>query len=260
MVRREQSNAERGLVLRTERCSIHDGHGIRTVVFLKGCPLNCWWCSTPESQSFEIEHAEGNTYGTYMTVEEVMKEIRKDSAFYFHSGGGMTLSGGEILAQPDFARSTLRVCRNECISTAIETSLCSSWENAASILPYVNTAFVDFKLVDNALHRKYCGIGNRLIHQNLIKSNEITDPFGLIIRTPVIPGINDNEAELAGIGEFCSRLKHLIHVQLLPYHRLGVDTYRKLGREYRLPELKSPSEEHMLECRDIVRRYVECEL
>ena len=95
MVRREQSNAERGLVLRTERCSIHDGHGIRTVVFLKGCPLNCWWCSTPESQSFEIEHAEGNTYGTYMTVEEVMKEIRKDSAFYFHSGGGMTLSGGE---------------------------------------------------------------------------------------------------------------------------------------------------------------------
>lgn len=257
---KEQSNAERGLVLRIERGSIHDGHGLRTVVFLKGCPLSCWWCSTPESQSFGIEQTDDNTYGQYMTVEEVMREIRKDSAFYFHSGGGMTLSGGEILAQPDFARRILKMSRSECISTAVETAFFSAWEHVVSILPYVNTAFVDFKLLNDGLHKKYCGAGNRLILDNLLRTNEVSEPFGLIIRTPIIPGVNDNREELAGIGEFCSRLRHLIHVQLLPYHRLGTDTYRKLGREYLLGEVNPPPQEHMQECRDIVRRYVNCEL
>lgn len=257
---RKQNNGEQGVVLRIERCSIYDGHGIRTVVFLKGCPLSCWWCSTPESQSFEIERTEDNIYGQLMTVEEVMKEIRKDSAFYFHSGGGMTLSGGEILSQPDFAREILKASRNECISTAIETTFFSPWETVHSILPYVNTAFVDFKLIDEEEHKKYCGGGNQLIHQNLLRTNETKAPFGLIIRTPIIPGINDSEKELAGIGEFCSQLKHLIHVQLLPYHRLGTDTYRKLGRSYKLNHINSPSGEHMLKCSEIVNRYVTCKL
>ena len=99
-----------GMVLRIERSSIHDGDGFRTVVFLKGCPLRCQWCSTPESQSFGVEKTADNVYGTLMTVEDVMKEIRKDSLFFFLSTGGVTLSGGEVLAQPEFALALHRNC------------------------------------------------------------------------------------------------------------------------------------------------------
>lgn len=118
----------KGMVLRIERSSIHDGEGLRTVVFLKGCPLRCQWCSTPESQSFQIEQTETNTYGTLMTVAEVMREIRKDSLFYFISAGGLTLSGGEILAQPEFTLALLKNARMECINTAVETSFFAPWE------------------------------------------------------------------------------------------------------------------------------------
>ena len=114
----------KGMVLRIERSSIHDGDGMRTVVFLKGCPLRCQWCSTPESQAFQVETTvDGSkSYGTELTVTDVMKEVRKDTAFYFISGGGMTLSGGELLAQPDFSLALLKAASMEGISTAVETS------------------------------------------------------------------------------------------------------------------------------------------
>ena len=113
-----------GRVLRIEKTSIHDGEGLRTVVFLKGCPLRCEWCSTPESQRMEIE----KRYGKDMTVEEVVKEIYKDEIFFFHSGGGVTISGGEVLMQADFAKEILISCMEQRIPTAIETSLYSSYD------------------------------------------------------------------------------------------------------------------------------------
>lgn len=113
-----------GRVLRIEKTSIHDGEGLRTVVFLKGCPLRCKWCSTPESQRMEIE----KRYGKDMTVEEVVKEICKDEIFSFHSGGGVTISGGEVLMQADFAKEILISCMEQRIPTAIETSLYSSYD------------------------------------------------------------------------------------------------------------------------------------
>ena len=138
-----------GMVLRIEKSSIHDGDGFRTVVFLKGCPLNCQWCSTPESQSLEVEKAGDRVYGNYMTVEEVMREVRKDSLFYFHSGGGMTLSGGELLSQPEFSLAILKNSRMECINTAVETSFYAPWKTIDKILPFVNTLFVDLKIFDS---------------------------------------------------------------------------------------------------------------
>lgn len=138
-----------GMVLRIERSSIHDGDGLRTVVFLKGCPLRCKWCSTPESQSFAQETTVGGTtYGTQMTVAEVMREVRKDSLFYFISAGGLTLSGGEILAQPEFALALLKNAKAECFNTAVETSFCAPWEKIQPLLPYINTAYVDLKIFD----------------------------------------------------------------------------------------------------------------
>ena len=163
----------RGMVLRIERSSIHDGDGFRTVVFLKGCTLRCQWCSTPEGLSFQIEHTEHNTYGRIMTVEEVMNEVRKDTAFFFHSGGGVTLSGGEILAQPGFTLALLQASRRECINTAIETSFFAPWTVIRSILPYVDTALVDFKIFNRERHKKYCGADNQIILENLLQTNDI---------------------------------------------------------------------------------------
>ena len=118
-----------GMVLRIERSSIHDGSGFRTVVFLKGCPMRCQWCSTPESQSFVEETAkDGTVYGTRMTVEQVVREVRKDSLFYFISAGGLTLSGGEILAQPEFSLALLKNAKMECFRTAVETSFIAPWD------------------------------------------------------------------------------------------------------------------------------------
>ena len=143
-----------GMVLRIERSSIHDGEGFRTVVFLKGCPLRCQWCSTPESQSFGIERTDEKTYGTLMTVEEVMREVRKDSLFFFISTGGITLSGGEVLAQPEFTLALLKNCRRECFNTAIETCFFGPWENIEPMLPHVNTIYADIKMITADAHKK----------------------------------------------------------------------------------------------------------
>ena len=244
-----------GMVLRMERSSIHDGSGFRTVVFLKGCPLRCQWCSTPESQSFQVEKTETNTYGTVMTVEEVMREIRKDSLFFFISTGGVTLSGGEILAQPDFALALLKNCKRECYNTAVETSFFAPWATVSSLLPYINTAFVDLKLIDSRLHKQYCGVNNDLILSNLLATNEEEGNFHLVVRTPIIPGVNDSPEELHQIGAFCEKLKRLDYIQLLPYHRLGTNTYRKLNRPYLLTNTPTPTEEQMEACRNILRNY-----
>lgn len=248
---------KKGMILRIERSSIYDGEGFRTVVFLKGCPLRCQWCSTPESQSFQIEETETNTYGQVMTVEEVLKEVRKDSPFYFHSGGGMTLSGGELLAQPDFATCLLRQARKEGIDTAIETSFYAPWQTIENVLNHVNVAFADLKFVTREAHEHYCGAGNDFILNNFLKTNECDAKFRMIVRIPLIPGINDSEEELEKMGAFCARLKRVEHVQLLPYHRLGSDTYRKLGKPYLLEDTETPTAEHMEACRSVVKRYVD---
>lgn len=245
-----------GMVLRLERSSVHDGEGLRTVVFLKGCPLCCSWCSTPESQSFKVETTDSNVYGSRMTVAEVMDEVRKDSLFYFLSHGGVTMSGGEVMAQPDFSYAILKNSQMEGFNTAIETSFFGAWENVKKVLSAVDTAFVDMKTFDEKLHKKYCGASNKLIKENLMKTNDISGNTRIVIRTPIIPGVNDNEEELTGIGQFCTRLKRLDHVQLLPYHSLGSATYAKLGRTYLMAGVEAPDEKAMERCREIVRKFV----
>lgn len=254
--KKEKREELRGTVLRIERSSIHDGEGFRTVVFLKGCPLRCQWCSTPESLSFKIEHTADYTYGKMMTVEEVMKEVRKDIPFFFHSGGGMTLSGGELLAQSDFSLTLLQAAKSECINTAIETSFYGPWTAIQPILSFVDTAFADIKMFDPEQHKHYCGVDNQIIFDNLLQTNETEKPFRLVIRIPIIPNINDAKEELEQIGKFCAKLRHLHHVQLLPYHRLGTDTYKKLERPYLLTDVRPPSAEHMLRCQEIMQQYV----
>ncbi len=178
-----------GIILRIERTSIHDGKGLRVVVFLKGCPLSCKWCSTPESQQADIE----NGYGRVLTVDQVVEEICKDEIFFFHSGGGVTVSGGECLLQPDFVAGVLEECLRRGINTAIETSLFAPWESVQKALPYLNTIYVDLKHPDGAIHEEFVGVDNSLILTNLEKLDHSNLFFDIHLRIPLIPGINDED-------------------------------------------------------------------
>ena len=249
----------KGTVLRLEKSSIFDGDGLRTVVFLKGCPLRCRWCSTPESFHKKIQTTlDGTiTYGQIMTVEEVMVEVRKDIPFYFHSGGGVTLSGGEILAQADFAYNIIRRSCWEGINTAIETSFYGEWLKIERILGCANTAFVDMKLMDSVKHKQFAGVENDIILDNIRRAGQGgIRGLKLVIRRPLIPGVNDSKEELEALGAFLGELPGVDHLQLLPYHRLGTDTYRKLGVPYQLAELEVPDEEHMNWCAEITGKYI----
>lgn len=234
-----------GMVLRIERSSIHDGEGLRTVVFLKGCPLSCAWCSTPESQSPEIERAARKIYGSVMSVDEVITEVEKDKIFFFHSGGGMTLSGGEPLAQADFSAALLKECKMLGINTAMESSLLVPFVELEKVLPNLDTLYADIKLIDGEKHNRYCGHDNALILKNIRKVTSGEMPLRVILRIPLIPGINDSDRELASAADFCQSLAAITAVELLSYHRLGVPTYEMLGRLYPLPEIKPPQAEYL---------------
>lgn len=229
-----------GKVLRIEKASIHDGDGLRTVVFVKGCPLRCQWCSTPESQSIECMM----DYGYDATPESIMKIIRKDEIFYFQSGGGVTISGGEVLLQSDFVRDILEACQDEGINTAIESSLYGPYEALEKLLPYLNTVFVDFKLADEEEHRKYTGVSNETIKEN-IRRMEAEFSGDIHVRIPSIPTVNMTEENMRLTADFFRPMKNINDIELLPYHKLGVDTYRKLGKKYELEGVKTPDHETM---------------
>ncbi len=232
--------AYRGKVLRIEKASIHDGEGLRTVVFVKGCPLRCVWCSTPESQSIECMM----DYGYDATPESILKEIRKDEVFFFHSGGGVTISGGEVMLQSDFVRDILAGCKDDGLNTAIESSFFGSYEALEKLLPYLDTVFVDFKIANDELHRKYTGVSNACIKENIKRMCSVFR--GKIhVRMPCIPTINMTEENMRLTAEFLRELDHVTDIELLPYHRLGVDTYKKLGKEYQLADVGTPSAEEM---------------
>lgn len=238
-----------GNVLRIEKSSIHDGEGLRTVVFLNGCPLSCKWCSTPESQNVHMSPE----YGKIMTADKVVKEVSKDAIFFHHSGGGVTLSGGELLYQADFAEAILRGCLEEGINTTCETSLYAPYEIISRLTPYLSSIYADFKIWDSEIHRKYVGIPNELIKENFRRLD--AEYHGDIhVRIPVIPGINMTEENMAQTAEFFRGTRRTADIELLPYHRLGMDTYRKLGLEYELRDVPAPTAEEMAEmARSILR-------
>lgn len=229
-----------GMVLRIEKTSIHDGEGLRTVVFLKGCPLRCKWCSTPESQKMAVSCG----YGKEMTVQEVVREVCKDEIFFFHSRGGVTISGGEVLLQADFAQKILKSCIEQGISTAIETSLYAPYEEIKKLLPYLTSMYIDYKMADEKRHKFYTGVSNQRIKENLIHINE-EFKGDIHIRIPTIPTVNLFEKNMKETAEFLVKLKRVRDVELLPYHQLGLETYRKLGRIYEMKGIKAPSEQEM---------------
>ncbi len=248
----------KGRIFDIQRYSIHDGRGIRTIVFLKGCVLRCRWCCNPESQNYGVETVEINgrkkVYGRDVTVEEVIETVRKDRIYYRRSGGGgLTLSGGECLCQPQFARDLLRAAKSIGISTAIESMACVDYQAIDGVLPYLDQYLMDIKHMDGAKHKAFTGRDNALILENARKvaASGMTD---LSIRVPTIPTFNDTPEEIRAIARFADSLPGVKRIHLLPYHRLGQDKYERLGREYTLKEILPPTNEHMKMLQEMVER------
>lgn len=243
-------NEVTGRIFDIQRFSIHDGPGIRTIVFLKGCRLRCRWCCNPESQEYDIQTMrmdDGKTkvVGRDVTVGEVMQAIEKDRLYYRRSGGGVTLSGGESLCQPDFTEALLAECKEHGFHTAMESTACEPYEVIQRILPHLDLYLLDIKHMDSAKHKAFTTQPNDRILENAKRIAR--DAKELIIRVPVVPTFNDTKEEIAAIARFAASLPGVKQLHLLPYHRLGQDKYRWLGREYTLPELTPPTNEWMQE-------------
>lgn len=238
----------KGRIFDIQRYSIHDGNGIRTIVFLKGCVLRCRWCCNPESQEYKIQtmmvQGKPKTIGRDVTVEEVMQEVEKDRAYYRRSGGGLTLSGGESLCQPDFARNLLRAARESGITTAMESMACAKYEVIESILPYLDQYLMDIKHMNPQKHKEFTGRSNELMLENArrVAASGMTE---LSIRVPVIPTFNDTPEEIRDIARFADKLPGVKRIHLLPYHRLGQDKYEGLGREYLMKDVLPPGNDQM---------------
>ena len=238
----------KGRIFNIQRFSIHDGPGIRTIVFFKGCYMRCAWCCNPESQEYKIqtlvENGKEKTVGQDITVGELMPEILADKPFYRRSGGGVTLSGGEILAQPEFARDLLCACKEAGLHTAVESTANAPFDKIEAILPYLDLYLMDIKHMDWAKHKQYTGVDNGLILQNAKRISQ-SGQTELIIRTPVVPTFNDTAEEIRAISKFAASLDGVREHHLLPYHRLGQDKYTGLGRSYSLKDIQPPTQEKM---------------
>jgi pyruvate formate lyase activating enzyme len=277
-----------GTVFDIRRYSIHDGPGIRTTVFFKGCPLDCQWCHNPEGKSFKAElmlrpgrciscgacidacqpdaidvgHntnrerciacgkctvvcvAEARQLtGREMSVDEVMGEIERDRVFFDQTGGGVTFTGGEPLSQPLFLKSLLIACRASGLSSVVDTSGFAMWQVLEEVQPLVDLFLYDLKLMDSDRHLKWTGVTNEKILSNLRKLSELNQ--NLMIRIPIIPGINDDEDNLQQTGAFLASLPVQPAVELLPYHAIATSKYNGLGLEYRLDNIQPPSPEEM---------------
>ena len=267
-----------------QRNSFVDGPGIRTTVFFKGCNLKCAWCHNPESQSakpqmmfykdkctgcgkcksvcpYHLEQCElcgkctlycpvdaRKVCGKEHTVDEVLKEVLKDKAFYETSGGGVTFSGGECMLQIDFLAEILKKCKENGIHTAVDTAGHIPFESFEKILPYTDLFLYDIKIFDSQKHKQYVGVGNELILENLKKLFE--RKAKLWIRIPIIPDVNDSIEEIQKIKDFLKTIGTAEKIELLPYHAMGENKYRAIGKEPQI--FKTPDAENMKRLKEIL--------
>lgn len=301
---------KKGIIFNTQKYSIYDGPGVRTIIFIKGCPLKCKWCSNPEgiSKNFDIMYVDERCTkcgkcvsfcskgihnikkahdgiivheidrqikcdgcklcqskcpseavriaGEEKTVKEIINIIEQDSLFYITSGGGVTLSGGEVASQPEFALEILKACKSRGIHTAIETCGQASWEIYKELSKYVDLFLYDLKHIDPDEHKNLVGVNNYKILTNMAKLFSIN--ANIIVRMPMVKGLNDQEWALKGAMKFINKIsegKNLKGIEILPYHKLGVNKYQQLGKEYSIKEDLTYSQSELEKIEDFVKEF-----
>lgn len=277
-----------GRIFDIKQFAIHDGPGIRTTVFLKGCPLDCWWCHNPESRDSAPElvhyHTKCNStgecieacpvgalevttdginidrdrctlcwecvsacpsgaiqrVGRNVTVDEILEEVEKSVIFFDSSGGGLTVSGGEPLQQPDFVEKLLKRAVTEGIETTLDTTGYASQSVMDSVAQYVDTFLYDVKFIDEALHETYTGVSNEPILDNLRMLVDQGRGDDVVIRRPVITGINDQREHTQALADYLSTLETVARIDLLPFHDVS-EKYERFGKEYRISNRGAPT-------------------
>lgn len=212
-----------------QKFSLHDGFGIRTTLFFKGCNLMCKWCANPESQAMQAECMQGKAVGRVYTLEEIVADILKDKPFYDKSGGGVTLSGGEPLLQAEFVLALCDALHKVGVTVGIETAANVPTEIFADVLKRCDFALIDLKHWDTDLHKQGTGAGNRQIIDNLRYALAQSTP--VIVRIPMIPGFNNSDADARAFAALLTELGAQ-NVEVLPFHQLGENKYTQLGRSY----------------------------
>jgi pyruvate formate lyase activating enzyme len=263
----EQGTVGRGLIFDIRRFSVHDGPGIRTTVFFKGCQLSCWWCHNPESRDGIVECSvkhlslggkkfeRTETTGRWMTAEEVMQELERDRVFYDESAGGVTFSGGEPMLQEAFLVELMKLCTSRGIHTALDTSGYATREAMDNVAKVTDLMLFDLKLMNDELHRNYTGVSNVPILENLKFLAEAGKT--IILRFPVIPGITgttENVGEMKSFisGELMKTSNHAVttsqnlQLSLLPYHSMAREKYRRFCKTDHLTDLPSLNSDDLI--------------
>ncbi len=241
-----------GIIFKIKKFALHDGPGIRTTVFLKGCPLACWWCHNPEGQGSEpqiLKAADNQTHidetaGRRATIDEIIRQIEKDIVFYDESGGGATISGGEPLSQPQFLFALLRQCNIRGVHTAVDTTGFSDREVFRQMIELADLILFDLKLMDDTAHRHFTGISNRSILQNLTLAANSEIP--LHVRIPIIPKITDTEENISAIAQYLKTLPRLKRIDILPFHHTADKKYLRLGMVNPMEGTLPPTQAHMV--------------
>jgi glycyl-radical enzyme activating protein family protein len=248
---------DKGLVFNIQKFSIHDGPGIRSVVFFKGCPLKCFWCANPESQLKKPEEMWDNslkrptTVGKYMTVEEIMEEVLKDVMFYEESGGGVTLSGGEVLYQVDFAIELLKALQLRGIHTCVETTGVCNPKKFQEFIKHVDMIYMDYKHYDSQAHLRGTGGRNEIVKQNI--QYAIHHHQNVVIRIPIIPSFNDSLEDAQHFADDFHEMG-INKIELLPFHQYGENKYKFLNRDYVLKDIPQLHTEDLDEHKKIMEK------
>jgi pyruvate formate lyase activating enzyme len=291
---------KKGTIFDVKRFAIHDGPGIRTTVFLKGCPLRCQWCQNPEGIELEPEvfwrenrcaedcsacvtacpsravSKDGTRIvvdkkkcdfcrscedacvydaleivGREVSVGEIMEEIEKDRVFFDESGGGVTFSGGEPLLQVDFLESLMQEIKKSNIHVALDTSGYIPFQDLERISDRVDLFLYDLKIMDDEKHKKFTGVSNRIILENLQKFSDRKK--AIHVRIPLVSGVNDDNQSIRMFAEHLRTLKNVKNISLLAYHRGGCEKYRRLLKEEKLETFNPPSKERIEEARKILK-------